>query len=58
MDPRVLYSLQAAVLFFIVASPFMYSLTKKLVKLDSYGSVALHSVVYGLLVYLLMVVQR
>ena len=58
MDPRVLYSLQAAVLFFIVASPFMYSLTRKLVKLDTYGSVALHSVVYGLLVYLLMVVQR
>jgi hypothetical protein len=58
MDPRVLYSLQAAVLFFIIASPFMYSLTRKLVKLDTYGSVALHSVVYGLLVYLLMVVQR
>jgi hypothetical protein len=58
MDPRVLYSLQAAVLFFIVASPFMYSLTRKLVKLDTYGSVALHSVVFGLLVYLLMVVQR
>ena len=58
MDPRVLYSLQAAVLFFIIASPFMYSLTRKLVKLDTYGSVALHSVVFGLLVYLLMVVQR
>lgn len=58
MDPRVLYSLQAAVLFFIIASPFMYSLTRKLIKLDTYGSVALHSVVFGLLVYLLMVVQR
>ena len=58
MDPRILYSLQAAVLFFIIASPFMYSLTRKLVKLDTYGSVALHSVVFGLLVYLLMVVQR
>ena len=57
MDPRILYSLQAAVLFFIIASPFMYSLTKKLIKLDAYGSLALHSVVYGVLVYLLMVVQ-
>jgi hypothetical protein len=57
MDPRILYSIQAAVLFFIIASPFMYSLTKKLMKLDAYGSLALHSVVYGVLVYLLMVVQ-
>lgn len=57
MDPRILYSLQAALLFFIIASPFMYSLTRKLIKLDAYGSLALHSVVYGVLVYLLMVVQ-
>jgi len=57
MDPRVLYSLQAALLFFIIASPFMYSVTRKVIKLDAYGSLALHSVVYGLLVYLLMVVQ-
>jgi len=57
MDPRILYSIQAAVLFFIIASPFMYSLTKKLMKLDAYGSLALHSVVYGVLVYLLMIVQ-
>ena len=58
MDPRILYSLQAAVLFFIVASPDLYSLTRKLIKLDAYGSLALHSAVYGVLVYLLMVVQR
>jgi hypothetical protein len=58
MDPRILYSLQSAVLFFIIASPFMYSLTRKLVKMDAYGSLALHSVVYGLLVYVLMIVQK
>jgi hypothetical protein len=58
MDPRILYSLQAAILFFIIASPFMYSVTRKLVKLDAYGSLALHSVVYGVLVYLLMIVQN
>jgi hypothetical protein len=57
MDPRILYSLQAALLFFIIASPFMYSVTRKVIKLDAYGSLALHSVVYGVLVYLLMVVQ-
>ena len=58
MDPRILYSLQSAVLFFIIASPFMYSLTRKLLKMDAYGSLALHSAVYGVLVYLLMVVQK
>jgi hypothetical protein len=58
MDPRILYSVQAAILFFIIASPFMYSVTRKLVKLDAYGSLALHSVVYGVLVYLLMIVQN
>ena len=57
MDARILYSLQAALLFFIIASPFMYSLTRKLIKLDAYGSLAMHSVVYGVLVYILMVVQ-
>jgi hypothetical protein len=57
MDPRILYSLQSAVLFFIIASPYLYSLTRKLVKLDAYGSLAMHSAVYGILVYLLMVIQ-
>jgi hypothetical protein len=57
MDPRILYSLQSAVLFFIVASPYMYSLTKKLGKMSPYNSVALHALVYGVLVYVLMLVQ-
>lgn len=57
MDPRIFYSLQSAILFFIIASPFMYSLTKKVVKLGQYGSVALHSVVFGVIVYLLMILQ-
>jgi hypothetical protein len=58
MDPRILYSLQSAVLFFIIASPYMYSLTRKLIKLDTYGSLALHSVVFGLIVYILMIIQK
>jgi hypothetical protein len=57
MDPRILYSLQSAVLFFIIASPFMYSVTRQIIKLDEYGRVALHSVVYGILVYILMIIQ-
>jgi hypothetical protein len=58
MDPRILYSLQSAVLFFIIASPYMYSLTKKLIKLDTYGSLALHSIVFGVIVYILMIIQK
>ena len=58
MDPRILYSLQSAVLFFIIASPYMYSLTRKLIKLDTYGSLALHSIVFGLIVYILMIIQK
>jgi hypothetical protein len=57
MDPRILYSLQSAVLFFIIASPYMYSLTRKLIKLDAYGSLALHSLVFGVIVYILMIIQ-
>jgi len=57
MDPRILYSLQSAVLFFIIASPYMYSLTSKLVKLGANGRVALHAVVFGVIVYGLMVLQ-
>jgi hypothetical protein len=57
MDPRIFYSLQSAILFFIIASPFMYSITRKVVKLGQYGSVALHSVVFGIIVYLLMILQ-
>jgi hypothetical protein len=57
MDPRILYSLESAILFFIVASPYMYNLTRKMIKLGTYGSVALHSVVFGVLVYVLMRLQ-
>ena len=62
MDPRILYSLESAILFFIIASPFMYSLTgkitKKIGKIGQYGAVALHAVVFGLIVFLLMKVQK
>ena len=57
MDPRIFYSLESAILFFILASPFMYSITRKIVKLNTYNSLALHSVVFGVVVYLLMILQ-
>ena len=57
MDPRILYSLQSALLFFIIASPYMYALTRKIVKLNAYNSVALHALVFGVIVYALMLIQ-
>ena len=60
MDPRILYSLESAILFFIVASPFLYGLTAPLTKKISkneYAPVAVHALVFGLFVYLLMVFQ-
>lgn len=57
MDPRILYSLQSAVLFFIIASPYMYALTRKVIKLNAYNSVALHALVFGVIVYVLMLIQ-
>lgn len=57
MDPRIFYSLQSAILFFLLASPYMYSLTRKIVKLNTYNSLALHSVVFGVIVYILMIIQ-
>jgi len=57
MDPRILYSLQSAILFFIIASPQVYKLTGQLFKLKGTASIILHSVVYGVIVYLLMIFQ-
>ena len=56
MDMRILYSLQSAIMFFIIASPYMYSLTSKLVKLSAYGQVALHAVIYGFIMYVLWLI--
>lgn len=67
MDPRILYSLQAAILFLLVASPVMYRLVQMVfgglftVAVDGCPTVAgllLHTVVFGVLVYVLMVVQK
>ena len=60
MDPKILYSLESAVIFFILASPFMYSLTApitKLLKAGPYGPVAVHALVFGLVVYVLMILH-
>ena len=60
MDPKILYSLESAIIFFIIASPFMYSLTSpitKLLKAGPYGPVAVHALVFGIIVYILMILQ-
>ena len=66
MDPRLFYSLQAALLFLIVSSPVMYSLVQMVfgrlftVAVKGCPTVAgllLHTVVFALLTYLLMVYQ-
>ena len=54
---RIIYSLQSAVLFFIVASPFMYKLTGKVFGTRGTGAIILHSAVYGVLDYLLMIIN-
>jgi|Laugresbdmm110dd_1035094.scaffolds.fasta_scaffold00336_15 hypothetical protein len=67
MDPRILYSLQSAILFLVIASPLMYRLVQTIfgglftVAVDgcpTTAGVVLHAIVFGLLVYVLMVVQK
>ena len=50
---RIVYSVQSAIMFFIIASPYMYSVTRKVVNLGPYGQVALHGALYGLVMYVL-----
>jgi hypothetical protein len=57
MDPRIIYSLQAALLFFIIASPQVYAITGSIFKTKGNMAVLLHAVVYGVLVYALMLVN-
>ena len=66
MDPRLFYSLQAALLFLIVSSPVMYNLVQMIfgrlftvaVKgCPTVSGLLLHTVVFALLTYLLMVYQ-
>lgn len=67
MDPRILYSLESALVFFVIAAPFMYQITHAIFgKLfavlsrngcPTYAGVILHALVFGLIVYLLMVFQ-
>jgi hypothetical protein len=54
MDPRIIYSLQAALLFFIIASPQIYAITGKLFRTKGTSLLLIHSLVYGVFVYALM----
>lgn len=57
MDPRIIYSLQAALLFFIIASPQVYAITGSIFKTKGTTALLLHTVVYGLVVYGLMLIN-
>ena len=66
MDPTVLYSVQAAVLFLVVASPFMYNFVNMILGAivpvavngcPTLAGLILHTIVFGLLVFLLMKLQ-
>jgi hypothetical protein len=57
MDPRIIYSLQSALLFFIIASPQVYAITGKLFSTRGTPLLLIHSVVYGVLVYALMLIN-
>lgn len=66
MDPKVLYSVQAAVLFLVIASPFMYNFVNMILGAivpvavngcPTLAGLVLHTVVFGLLVYVLMMLQ-
>lgn len=57
MDPRIIYSLQSALLFFIIASPQVYAITGKLFSTKGTPLLVIHSIVYGVLVYLLMLIN-
>ncbi len=54
MDPRIIYSLQSALLFFIIASPQVYSITGKLFSTKGTPLLVIHSIVFAVLVYVLM----
>lgn len=63
---QVIYSVQAAILFLVLASPFMYNLVNSILGsivpiavngCPTMAGVIVHAIVYGLLVYLLMTLQ-
>ena len=67
MDPRVFYSVQAALLFIIISSPVLYTFVQSIfgrlftVAVKGCPTVAglvLHSVVFAIVTYLFMVLQE
>lgn len=67
MNPKIIYSIQAALVFLVISSPFVYKLTDSLfgnlfkISVNGCPTIAgllLHTVVYGLIVYIMMLVQK
>ena len=63
MDIKLIASLESAILFLIVSSPFVYMLTQRLFRnivtisvngCPTRSGLVLHSLVFGIIVYLLM----
>jgi hypothetical protein len=67
MDPRIFYSIQAALVFIVVSSPILYNLVQSVVGrlftvavkgCPTVAGLVLHAVVFALVTYLLMVFQE
>lgn len=67
MDPRIFYSIQAALVFIVVSSPILYTFVQSVLGrfftvaykgCPTVAGLVLHSVVFALVTYLLMVFQE
>jgi len=58
MDPRIIYSIQSALLFFIIASPQVYAITGKLFSTKGTPLLVIHSIVFAVVVYALMIINK
>jgi hypothetical protein len=57
MDQRIILSVQAALLYFIVASPTVFRFTSGLFKTTGNMSTGVSALIYGILVYLVMLLN-
>lgn len=64
LDEKIMYSIWAAILFAVIASPFLYNIVNMVLGFivpiavngcPTFAGVIVHAVVFGLITYLLMV---
>jgi hypothetical protein len=58
MNQRIIFSIQAALLFFIIASPQVYRFVGSLLKTSGTVNLAVTSLLYGILVYVVMMINN